>query len=134
MRDLIEKGRVVEFKCKSLATKLGVIVDFVTQSSFVVQMVCAKTGKVEERKVMSQKYLTLTPSVIEMDDSETERGSRFTASVEKAITAAVTEKQQSAGYQAAVRAEKLRELNDFERFLEEQKELAREQLLRAKGF
>ncbi|KAI5191022.1 large subunit ribosomal protein L14e [Nematocida sp. AWRm77] len=134
MRDLIEKGRVVEFKCTTMATKIGVIVDFVTQSSFVIQIVCAKTGKAVERSVISQKHITLTKSVISVEDTDSERGEAFEAAVEEAIKDAVSEKQNTEAYKKAIYLEKHRELNDFERFLEEQKTLAQEKVLRSKGF
>ncbi|OAG28900.1 large subunit ribosomal protein L14e [Nematocida displodere] len=134
MRDLIEKGRVIEFKCKTMTTQLGVIVDFITQGSFVVQMVCARTGKACGRKVMTPKNLLLTSFVIELNDTEAERGALFDESVEAAIKEAVAYKQNKEDYQSFIQTEKRREMNDFERFLEEQKDLAKASLLKAKGF
>ncbi|KAH9385872.1 large subunit ribosomal protein L14e [Nematocida major] len=134
MRDCIEKGRVVEFKCKRKATQIGVIVDFVTQNCFVVQIVCAKTGKALEREKITKKHILLTENVIAYEDSEEERGPAFIASIEANIKDAVLQKQKSQEYVKTVESEQRREMNDFERFMKEQEDLAREKILIAHGF
>lgn len=134
MRYLIEKGRVVDFKCNKMATKIGVIIDFMTQSNFTIQIVCAKTGKALERVQMTNKHIILSEYVISFDDSEEIRGKAFERSVEESIKEAVNAKQQKESFKDAVRVEKIREMNDFERFMSEQEIAAKESLLRAKGF
>lgn len=133
-RNLLEKGRVVEFKCKTMVTKIGVVVEFITLDSVVVQIVCVRTGKTMQRKVMTLKNLILTDKVIEFDDSEEERGEKFIASVENAIKGAVEARKNKKAYQDYLYTEQKKEMNDFERFLAEQKEIAEENLLKSKGF
>lgn len=134
MRDCIEKGRVVEFKCKKMSTKIGVIVDFVSQTCFVIQIICAKTGKALEREQITKKHILLTSMVIEFDESEEVRGDAFIRSVEENIKEAVQEKQKTESFQLAVKMEERREMNDFERFMKEQEDLARVRILNAHGF
>ncbi|KAI5192319.1 hypothetical protein NEMIN01_1948 [Nematocida minor] len=117
-----------------MCTKIGVIVDFVTQQCFVIQVVCAKTGKALEREKITQKNILLTSHVIEFDDSEEERGAAFVKSVEENIRAAVEEKQAKECFQKTVRLEERKEMNDFERFMKEQEDLARIRILNAHGF
>jgi len=134
MRLQIERGRVVEFKSSEMSKVLGVIIDFVTQTSFVIQLVCAATGKAMGREVMSQKNLVLMPAVIDFDDSETVRSEHFVKSIEEKIKEMVAAKQSSEGYREAVRKEKLMEMTDFERFLSETEQKIRENILKGKGF
>ncbi|KAI5179748.1 hypothetical protein NEOKW01_0211 [Nematocida sp. AWRm80] len=134
MRYLLETGRVVEFKCKNMINKIGVLVDFVTQESFIIQLVCVKTGKALARERISKKHLELTESVIEFDDSEEIRGDKFLASIEANIKNALEIKRNTEEYKAYLKQENYREMNDFERFLADQETQIIERLLKAKGF
>ncbi|EIJ88018.1 large subunit ribosomal protein L14e [Nematocida parisii] len=134
MRDCIEKGRVVEFKCATLATKIGVVVDFMSQTAFIVQIVCAKTGKALEREKITKKHILLTEDVIEFDDSEEIRGDAFVRSIEENIKEAVARKQNTELFKAAIELAQRKELNDFERFMKEQEDIARVRILNSHGF
>ncbi|KAI5150372.1 large subunit ribosomal protein L14e [Nematocida ausubeli] len=134
MRDCIEKGRVIEFKCREMATKIGVIVDFISQTAFVVQMVCAKTGKALERERITKKHIELTGSVIEFDDSEEVRGDAFIKSIEENIKPAVLEKQNTELFKTAIENAQRKEMNDFERFMKEQEDIAKVRILNSHGF
>ncbi|KAI5186153.1 large subunit ribosomal protein L14e [Nematocida homosporus] len=133
-RNLLEKGRVAEFKCKKMSAVLAVVIEFITLESVVAQLVCVKTGKCTERKVIVPKHLVLTDKVIEFDDSEEIRGEKFVASIESNITEALEAKKESKAYQNYLAEERMKEMNDFERFLVEQKEIAKNELLKSKGF
>lgn len=128
MRELIEKGRVVEFKCRTMPNLMAVVLDFITQESLVVLVISARTGKTVERKVINVKHLILTKHVVEVNSESRDE------EVEKAAEPAIQEKRESKEYAQYLRNEKMRELNDFERFMAEQEEIAREKLLKSKGY
>ncbi|KAI5171130.1 large subunit ribosomal protein L14e [Nematocida sp. LUAm3] len=133
-RNLLEVGRVVEFKCSKRVAQLGVVVEFITLDSVVIQILSVCTGKAVERKVMTPKNFILTDFVISFDNSEEQRGEIFISSIESSIKEAMEKKKTCPKYQEFLYVAKKREMNDFERFLLEQKEAAQESLLKAKGF
>jgi len=135
-RHLVEKGRVVSFKDKCLWNALGVIVDFHTQTNFIVQMVCAETGDMGARVFMSAKFLVLTEWVVKLDESETLRGEALEASIKEELRSQqIVEKfQKSFSYVEMKERESFKKMNDFERFLVEEREKIKASLLRSKGF
>lgn len=133
-RNLLEVGRVVEFKCAKRVAQLGAVIEFITLDSVVIQIVSVCTGKAVERKVMTPKNFILTDSLVSFDNSEEQRGEKFISSIESSIKEAIEKKKSCPKYQQFLYTLKKREMNDFERFLLEQKEAAQESLLKARGF
>jgi len=135
-RHLVEKGRVVSFKDSCLWNALGVIVDFHTQTNFIVQMVCAETGGLRERVFMSGKFLVLTEWVVKLDEREVVRGEALEASIKEELRSQqIVEKfQKSPSYVEMKERERFKKMNDFERFLVEEREKIKAGLLRSKGF
>lgn len=134
-RNLIEKGRAVHFKSREMKDCIGVVVDFQTQTSFVVQLVCVESGKAKERVVVSGKSLLLLDSAISIDDSEEVRGDLFAKSIEEGLRGqnVLEQFRQSPEYLERKRAAEFKKLNDFERFMGEEKERIKQRLLQAKG-
>lgn len=132
----IEKGRIVSFKDKGRSGIVGVILDIQSQINFVVQLVCVESGKLGERVISTTKEVALLDDVVEYDDSEEVRGKKFSESLEKSLRErGVVEKfKGSAEYQSLLKERAFAQMNDFERFMVEERERLRENLLKSKGF